>query len=141
MTKPRTRRRTFCTIAALFLSIAYAACSSHKARIPANPNPASIDGCWVDVFDADDFNGDKAHDRIAGPGEWSTLRDLPGAAKVDWANKIDSLIVGPHARLHVWKDEGFESTHWEFGPKTQVASLEKYNAGNQIESMKLEYVP
>jgi hypothetical protein len=113
----------------------------HEARLPSNPNPEAREGCWVDVFENDDFDGEHAHDRIDGPGEWPTMRNLPGAKKEDWGNAIDSVLVGPHARVHMWTEEAYSGTHHEFGPNTKVPKMSAHGASNKIESMKIVYVP
>ena len=51
-------------------------------------------GCWLEIFDDDDFDENDAHTRLQGPLELPNLKDLNGR---NWANDISSLVVGPNA--------------------------------------------
>ena len=59
--------------------------------------------CWLDLYDQTDFKG--AHVRLEGPQEWPNLSQLQGQ---DWANRIDSLVVGPAAQIYAYRQEGFK---------------------------------
>jgi hypothetical protein len=117
--------------------IVFAACQSK----PAMTASATQDGCWVEVFEDDDFSTGDAHARIEGPGRWDNMRGLPGGGGKDWGDCIGSIRVGPHARVIVWEDEGFGDTRLEFGPGSEQRDLNEVNFDDEIDSIEIQYVP
>ncbi len=99
------------------------------------------EGCWVEIYEDEHFSRADSWDVIHGPGRWSDLRRLPGAYKRDWGDRIDSLVVGPHARVILWKDRDFEDDFRMFGPGDRVPELDDLDFEDEAESMKIEYVP
>ena len=51
-------------------------------------------GCWADFWEYANYIG--AHVHIQGPVKLSNLRDLESR---NWESRMDSLVVGPSARL------------------------------------------
>lgn len=113
-------------------------CESHPVGPPAE---LAASGCWVQIFERDNMNINGAWDVINGPGEWRTLINLPGARTPLWDDRIDSLIVGPHARVTLWANDYFDDDKLEFGPGSRIPALGRYDFEHEPESMKIEYVP
>ena len=57
--------------------------------------------CWIEIFEDDNYDADDPHVKIQGPKEISTLKNLEGK---DWANDIESVIVGSNASVHAYVD-------------------------------------
>lgn len=119
---------------------------------------ATTEGCWVDIFDEPEFKGLQA--RLEGPVDLPTLRGLHSH---DWNDVLDSLEVGPHAELTVYRNENFEvnpvpenhpdaiqkwngkpeyyrSSVQTFYPGQSVHHLGEFNLHSQISSLKLKCV-
>src|SRR5262245_49300998 len=73
----RTSKLALVNLAVAAVVVAWAALAGcrQEPRLPSNPNPIAREGCWVDLFENENYDGEHAHDRIDGPGEWTTLRD------------------------------------------------------------------
>jgi hypothetical protein len=52
--------------------------------------------CWADLFEDTKFDVDDPHVRLMGPFQSATLEDV---ASQNWNDEIQSLIVGPNARV------------------------------------------
>ena len=91
--------------------------------------------CWVEIFDDEKYDNNKPHVKIMGPNQFATLKDLSGK---NWSNEIESLIVGPSATVHAFKEKDFKGTEAAFTPGQRVPDLSKLKMGNEIESMKIE---
>lgn len=78
-----------------------------------------------------------ASDTIAGSGEWPTMLNLPGAARIDWSDAANSLEIGAKARAYFWEDANFADDMIEFGPGRIVNRLDEYNFGDEIDAMKI----
>ncbi len=79
--------------------------------------------CWVHIFDDKNFDATDDNHLICGPGKWPNLRNLPGAAKINWGDEIESLRVGPGATVIVWVGEQYTGASQTFGPGAQNANL------------------
>ncbi|WP_447978366.1 hypothetical protein [Candidatus Nitrospira bockiana] len=90
--------------------------------------------CWIEVFDDDKYDADDPHVKIPGPQEFASLKNLGGR---DWANDIESVIVGPSATVHAYSDKDFHGTELAFTPNQRVPDLAKLDMANDIESMKI----
>lgn len=84
---------------------------------------ADGDGCWVHLFEDDDFQEDDDHFRLAEPGRYSDLGNLPGATD-DWTDEAESIRVGPDATVTIWSDTDFEGEWIELGPGSEQADLD-----------------
>jgi hypothetical protein len=115
----------------LLLGFAVAALPVHAADLQLQVVDKD---CWIEIFDETKYNADKAHVKIMGPMQFATLKDLSGK---DWNNDIESLIVGPNATVHAYKDKDFRGTEAAFTPNQRVPDLSKLKMGNDIESMKI----
>lgn len=75
--------------------------------------------CWVDLYDQPNFSGTLAH--IEGPVEMPSLKSVSGEV---WSNRIESLKVGPAARLIAFKAENFDISHT--GPVAHPDAFESW---------------
>lgn len=87
-----------------------------------NENPENPQGnCSVHLFDGDNFKDDNFV--LKGPGEFSSLKNLPGADK-DWSDEADALKVGSSAKVTVWNEENFQGESKVFNGGDEVAKLQ-----------------
>ena len=90
--------------------------------------------CWIEIFEDDNYDADDPHVKIQGPKEFATMKNLQGK---DWANDIESVIVGSNASVHAYEDKDFKGTEIAFAPGQRVPNLGKLDMANDIESMKI----
>ena len=90
--------------------------------------------CWIEIFEDDNYDVNDPHVKIQGPKEVSTMKNLEGK---DWANDIESVIVGSNASVHAYEDKDFKGTEITFAPGQRVPNLGKLDMANDIESMKI----
>lgn len=127
----------------------------------ASTAQAGEEGCWADFFDHTEYNGD--HLRLEGPVQLDNLRNVNGE---NWDVRIDSMKVGPKAKLAVFENIDFKLTLKEmakypdlmrslgvteqdiredseliFGSKTVIHDLSDFNFRNKIRSLKIDCVP
>jgi hypothetical protein len=90
----------------------------------------------VHIFEDENFRDD--NDLITQPGRYANMRGLPGAAKQDWGDEIDSIRMGPRARATFWEDENFGDNRIDLGPGQERNNLRgDPDMGDQIDSMEL----
>ncbi len=90
--------------------------------------------CWIEIFEDDNYDADDPHVKIQGPKEFATMKNLEGK---DWANDIESVIVGSNASVSAYEDKEFKGTEITFAPNQRVPNLGKLDMANDIESMKI----
>jgi len=90
--------------------------------------------CWIEIFEDDNYDADDPHVKIQGPKEYATLKNLEGK---DWANDIESVIVGSNTIVHAYEDKDFKGTEITFASGQRVPNLGKLDMANDIESMKI----
>ena len=90
--------------------------------------------CWIEIFEDDNYDANDPHVKIQGPKEVSTMKNLEGK---DWANDIESVIVGSNASVHAYEGKDFKGTEITFAPGQRVPNLGKLDMANDIESMKI----
>lgn len=90
--------------------------------------------CYIEIFEDDNYDADDPHIRIQGPKEFATLKNLQGK---DWANDIESVVVGSNATVYAYEDKDFKGTEIVFAPGQKVPNLGKLDMANDIESMKV----
>ncbi len=90
--------------------------------------------CWIEIFEDDNYDADDPHVKIQGPKEIATMKNLEGK---DWANDIESVIVGSNASVRAYEDKDFKGTEIAFAPGQRVPNLGKLDMANDIESMKI----
>ena len=90
--------------------------------------------CWIEIFEDDNYDANDPHVKLQGPKEFATMKNLEGK---DWANDIESVIVGSNASVHAYEDKDFKGTEIAFAPSQRVPNLGKLDMANDIESMKI----
>lgn len=88
------------------------------------------DGCWIEIYDLDHFTGPKL--RLKGPISIRATSALEGG----WKDRIDSILVGPKARVEVWEDEDYNDSRMEFGHDSRIYDLSN-DMNNNIDSLKI----
>jgi hypothetical protein len=95
----------------------------------------------VRIYDDKNFKETDEHHLLCGPGKWPHLRNLPGTAKVEWGDEIESLKVGPAATVIVWAGEGYTGASQTYGPRTEKANLKGTpNLSDAISSLEIRCV-
>jgi hypothetical protein len=94
-------------------------------------------GCWVHIFEDEDFSTGDDHLVVWGPASFANMRGLPSSGDKDWGDEIDSVIVGPNAWVQAFEDENFEDTEIWFVPNQAVRSLDELGIGDDIDSMRI----
>src|SRR3712207_2466205 len=92
-------------------------------------------GCWVEIFDDEDFDENDPHTRVQGPIELPSLKALNGR---NWANDISSVMVGPHAAARAYSDRDYKGTELALLPGQRIGDLSELDMGNTIESLKIK---
>lgn len=93
--------------------------TSSGEELPGNGDSAgdgdsgAKDGCYVHLYDGDDFDERDDNFRLEEPGRYSDLRSLPGSSR-NWDDEADSLKVGPKASVTVWSERDFKGNKQEF---------------------------
>lgn len=102
--------------------------------VPVQINdPALASGCWAQFFSRRNFEGDVA--TLVGPAELQTLDD--GAGRM-LKREIDSVLVGPRARLQVYEHAMFKDRTVDFPANSREGGLiRKLGFGGRIEAMRL----
>jgi len=88
-------------------------------------------GCWVDIFDAENFTGHTR--RLHGPAEFLGLR----IREKDWGDQIASLNVGPCAYVQCFDSGNFFDTIFWFLPNQPIETLDELECGETIDSIRL----
>ncbi len=121
---------------------------------------AKENDCWVDFYEYAEFIGD--HLRLEGPLKMANLRDVQGQ---NWERKIDSLIVGPKAKVTLYENANFKLTLTEmakhpdlmkslgiteqeilneseltFGPNQKINHLGVHNFHKKTKSLKIDCI-
>jgi hypothetical protein len=121
---------------------------------------AGNENCWAEFFQHSDYAG--PHFRLAGPVELDNLQNLNGE---NWASRIDSLKVGPKAKLVVFENINFKLTLKEiakypdlirslgsteqdvkedseliFGTNATIHDLSDFNFHHKIRSLKMDCI-
>ena len=90
--------------------------------------------CFIEIFEDDNYDASDPHVVLQGPKEYATLKNLAGK---DWANDIESVIVGSNATVRAYEDKDFKGTELAFLPGQRVPNLGKLDMANDIESLKI----
>jgi len=88
-------------------------------------------GCWVDVFDADFFNGNTR--RLIGPADFPGLR----IRESQWGHEIGSVRVGPAAYVQCFDARDFSGTVFWLLPNQTVERMDELNAREPVDSIRL----
>lgn len=87
----------------------------------------ALPACAVHLFDGDNFDASDDNDIIRGPGDFATLKNLPGAT-TDWAAEADSLKVGSGATVQIWSQENFQGDSKTYQPGSQDGSVMEFRS-------------
>lgn len=101
---------------------------------PGSTNAAALpdNGCYVQLFDSEDFyEGDSIY-LITEPGKYPNLKGLPGTER-DWTEQADSLKVGPKATVTIWTKVDFGGTSSRLEPGSQHPDLEDEPSSLELE--------
>lgn len=77
----------------------------------AAPNDAGepvASGCYVWLFDGENFDRNDDNIRVDGPAEYANLKELPNAGGKDWNDEADSFAYGAGTIVTLWEDEDFK---------------------------------
>ena len=98
-------------VCALGLSVPACGGSSDDSA-SASPEPPSApgaaQGCYVRLFDGDDFDENDDNLRVAGPAEYESLKNLPDADGKNWNDEADSFEYGAGTIVTLYVGEDFE---------------------------------
>jgi hypothetical protein len=119
---------------------------------------AENENCWAEFFENSGYTG--PHFRLAGPVELDNLQNVNGE---NWASRIDSIKVGPKAKLVIFENINFKLTLKEmakypellralgfteqdvkedseliFGANANIHDLSDFNFHNKIRSLKID---
>ena len=121
---------------------------------------AGDENCWAEFFQHSGYAG--PHFRLAGPVELDNLQNVNGE---NWASRIDSLKVGPKAKLVVFENINFklslkeiakypdlirslgsteqdvkEDSELIFGANATIHDLSDFNFHHKIRSLKMDCI-
>lgn len=104
--------------------------------IASNVDIQSVDkNCWVDLFNESKFDVDHSHIRMLGPLQSATLENVAGQ---NWNNEIQSLIVGPNAKVYAYKNRDFSGPEIVFAQNQRVSELSELDMSDDFESLKIQ---
>lgn len=97
-------------------------------------NPALESGCWAQLYDERNFKGDML--TIVGPME---LQSLDKATGRHLRHSIDSVVLGPKAKLTVYEHRMFKDRSVNFEPNAKEGSLlRKIGITGRVQSLRLQ---
>lgn len=103
----------------MFTSVLLFSCA--KNDDPGNPEDPKGD-CYVHLFDGDNFTDDNIV--VKGPGEFSDLKNLPGAKK-DWDDEADSFKSGKNTTVTFYSEPGFQGESVTYKNGDQKSSMDE----------------
>jgi hypothetical protein len=131
------------------------------AFVYSGTTPSFTAGCWADFYESSNYMGPII--RIEGPAQLANLRDVQGG---NWESKIDSMVVGPKAKVWLYENPDFrltlsemasypklmealgitrEEVHKEselvFNSKEKIHHLGEFNFHKKAKSIKIECIP
>ncbi|MEF8698413.1 MAG: hypothetical protein V5B33_03640 [Candidatus Accumulibacter sp. UW20] len=126
-------------IVGISLPMAAAALGEKPVLVP----PYKDTPCWVSVFDGQNFQPPSA--RLTGPTFLEkpetgpvVAEDLRHLGGENFIDRIDSLIVGPRARITVYDEVNFSGHKLSFEANARIPDLAVYDFNNRIRSIKVE---
>lgn len=88
-------------------------------------------GCWVDVFDNEKFQGQMR--RLYGPADFAGLR----IREKDWGESIKSINVGPGAYVQCYRSDDFDGSIFWMLPNQSIESAAELDIPERIDSMRI----
>jgi hypothetical protein len=96
-------------------------------------NPALQNGCWVQLYDERNFQGDML--TLVGPIQ---IDNDDKAAGKQLRRNIDSIVTGPKAMVSVYEEKFFKNKSVNFGPNAKEPGLiRKLGFTGSIKSLKV----
>lgn len=102
-------------------------------------------GCWASIFDGTDYRGARAH--LTGPTFLEHFKtdpvvepDLKDVGGQRFLRAVDSLVVGPNARVIAYEGVNFSGIELVFPPGTHVGDLNRFNFAERVRSLKVQCV-
>lgn len=131
------------TLPCLVLGLGLPLTAAALGEKPVLVSPYADSPCWVSIFDGKEFQPPSA--RLTGPtylGKPETgpvvHDDLRNVGGKDFVDRIDSLIVGPRARITVYDQIRYSGNSLSFGPNERIPDLAAHGFENRIESIKVD---
>ena len=117
------------------VTLVFAVALSLTPAYAADMEMQAVDkNCFIEIFEDDNFDADDPHVVLQGPKDYASLKNIGGK---DWANDIESVIVGSNATVRAYEDKDFKGTELALLPGQRVQNLGKLDMANDIESMKI----
>ena len=88
-------------------------------------------GCWVDLFDAAQFQGNRC--RLHGPADYAGLR----VREKQWGEHVESLVVGPTAYVQCFRAAEFDDTVFWLLPSQSIESVSELDCPPDIDTFRL----
>ncbi len=88
----------------------------------ASQNAAMKQGCWAKVYDRENYIGDSL--TLIGSVGLPDM-DVNGPFGLNWDDKVNSIELGPRARVLVYDNENYLDPVAEFKPGQRVADISK----------------
>ncbi len=88
-------------------------------------------GCFLRLYDGDDFEKSEACLVIDEPGRYANLDQVPGATQ-HWTGAADSFEVGPQATVTVWSERNFSGNSVIYAPGARIRSVEPEPASLEL---------
>ncbi|MBE9012623.1 hypothetical protein IQ250_20700 [Pseudanabaenaceae cyanobacterium LEGE 13415] len=98
--------------------------------VVAQQSTGTDDPCSVHLWDGKNFKDSDIV--ISGAGQYSNLRNLPGANGKNWEDEADSLKVGSAATVKAYKEENFKGSSVTYKPGTQHPKLSEEPSSLEI---------
>ncbi len=92
--------------------------------------------CYVDVYEYAEYVG--AHTRIDGPIKLRNLRTMNGE---NWDSRIDSLVMGPNAKLRIYENPNYKLTLSEISKHPELMRSLGISAKDVAEESELIFEP
>ena len=82
---------------------------------------AENENCWAEFFENSGYTG--PHFRLAGPVELDNLQNVNGE---NWASRIDSIKVGPKAKLVHFREHQFQVNPERDGKISRIIACPRF---------------
>lgn len=96
--------------------------SCKKDKNNNNTPPDEVNGCYVQLFDGDNYKDDNII--IKGPGDFGDLSKLPGTDK-DWTDEADSFKSGENTTVTFYSEPNFGGTATTYDKGAQKPSVDE----------------
>lgn len=121
----RNAKKTMLAMLVIFSTLMLLSCSKENDK---DDNGNNKSDCFVQLFDGDNYTDDNII--VKGPGEYSDLKNLPGANK-NWTNEADSFKSGKNTTVTFYSEINFQ------GESVTFKNGEEKSSMNEPSSMKI----